>query len=75
MDDESLQETISVLNEIPGGHEVVAWFDGWPEFGDAEILELRLVRKGPSCLRLSAMTSQDGRRPSSTPCSSFRCEI
>jgi hypothetical protein len=60
MEDHGFNETISILNEIPGGREVVAWFGGRPEFGDAEVLELRLVRKGPSYLRLSAMVSEGG---------------
>jgi hypothetical protein len=54
MEDQNLKETVSILNEIPGGRAAVAWFHGRPEFGEAEVLELRLVRKGPSRLRLSA---------------------
>jgi hypothetical protein len=60
MQDQSLEETISILNEIPGGREVVAWFGGRPEFGDAEVVELRLVRKGRSRLRLAAMVGEGG---------------
>jgi hypothetical protein len=60
MADDSLAETISILHGIPGGGEVVAWFGGWPKFGDAEVLELRLVRKGRSRLRLAAMFSEGG---------------
>ena len=59
--DEALLETISILETIPGGPQVVAWFDGWPEFGDAEVLELRLIRRGPSLLRLAASASEGGR--------------
>lgn len=55
------EETISILRGIPGGGEVVAWFGGRPEFGDAEVLELRLVRKGRSRLRLAAMFSEGGK--------------
>jgi hypothetical protein len=54
MEDQGLTETVSILDEIPGGRAAVAWFHGRPEFHDAEVLELRLVRKGPSRLRLSA---------------------
>ena len=61
MEDEGLEETISILNEIPGGREVVAWFGGRPEFGDAEVVELRLGRKGRSRLRLAAMVSEGGK--------------
>jgi hypothetical protein len=61
MEDQSLEETISILNEIPGGREVVAWFGGRPDFGDAEMLELRLVRQGPSRLRLAAMVGEGGK--------------
>lgn len=46
------------METIPGGSEVVAWFGGWPEFGDAEVLEVRLVRRGPSLLRISAMAGE-----------------
>ncbi len=58
---EALQQTISLLEAIPGGPEVAEWFGGWPEFGDAEILELRLVRRGPSLLRISATASAAGK--------------
>ncbi|WP_158813762.1 hypothetical protein [Methylocapsa sp. S129] len=61
MEDEALEETLAILKEIPGGPEVIAWFGGSLEFGDAEVLELRLVRKGLSTLRLAAMTSESGK--------------
>jgi hypothetical protein len=61
MEDETLKETISILNKIPGGPEVIAWFGGHPKFHDAEVLEVRLVRKGRSCLRLAAMVSEVGK--------------
>jgi hypothetical protein len=54
----TLQETIALLKTIPGGPEAVAWFNGWPEFGDAEVLELRLARRGPRLLRISARASE-----------------
>ena len=57
----ALEETIALLKTIPGGSEVVAWFNGWPGIGDAEVLELHLVRRGPSLLRISAMTN-DGEK-------------
>jgi hypothetical protein len=61
MEEDTLKETISILDKIPGGPEVIAWFGGYPEFGDAEILEVRLVRKGPSSLRLATMVSEGGK--------------
>ena len=57
----ALQETIALLKTIPGGPEAVAWFNGWPEFGDAEVVELRLARRGPSLLRIFAMASEGGK--------------
>ncbi len=60
---QALQETISILETIPGGRAVIEWFGGQPEFGDAEILELRLVRRGPSVLRVSATASENRRGP------------
>lgn len=54
--------SLSILNEIPGGSEVLDWFGGWPAFGDGEVLEIRLVRKGPSYLRVSAMASKSGKQ-------------
>lgn len=59
--DEALLETIAILETIPGGSEVIEWFGGWPEFGDAEVLELRLVRRGKSLLRVSAEVSEAGK--------------
>jgi hypothetical protein len=39
-----------LLNEIPGGPDLIAWFDGnVPSFHDAEIVELMLNRKNASC--------------------------
>lgn len=61
MEQETLQETISILNEVPGGPDVIAWFGGWPEFGDAEVLDLQLVRKGSSSLRVAAMACEGGK--------------
>ena len=50
-----IEQTISILDEISGGPAVIEWFEGKPQFGDGEILELRLSRKGPSVLRISAI--------------------
>jgi hypothetical protein len=61
MKDDTVEDTISILNDISGGRELIAWFGGRPEFCDAEVLELRLVRHGPSCLRLATMVSKGGK--------------
>jgi hypothetical protein len=41
-----------VLNSIPGGPELLAWFGYVPSFHDAEIIDLHLNRSGPSTLRI-----------------------
>lgn len=46
-------ELVASLSDIPGGHQVIDWFKGQPEFGDAEIVSLILDRKGPSALRIA----------------------
>jgi hypothetical protein len=39
-----------LLNGIPGGPDLIAWFDGVvPSFHDAEIVELALTRANSSC--------------------------
>lgn len=60
MDAPQLQETAAILRTIPGGNALLAWFRGAPEFGDAEVIELRLERAGDSLLRL-ALAGRDGR--------------
>jgi hypothetical protein len=60
MPSSALEETVSILNGVTGGAEAVAWFHGRPTFGDAEVLELRLSRRGGSVLRLAAMISRAG---------------
>jgi len=42
------------LAKIPGASELQDWFESWPSFHDAEILDLHLDRKGPSTLRIHA---------------------
>jgi hypothetical protein len=61
-----IELTIAILDEIPGGAEVIEWFEGRPHFGDGEVLELRLVREGPNVLRISAMTYVGGEVTSSS---------
>jgi len=41
-----------VLNSIPGGPELLAWFGYVPSFHDAEIIDLYLNRTGASTLRI-----------------------
>jgi hypothetical protein len=60
MDDRSLESTIAILRAVPGGPELLDWFHGWPEFGDAELLEVHLVRGGPSLVRLFVTVSAAG---------------
>ncbi|WP_244539279.1 hypothetical protein [Methylobacterium sp. 174MFSha1.1] len=47
------QELAASLADIPGGRDVLDWFDGPPEFGDAEIVSLHLDRRGPITLRIA----------------------
>lgn len=51
------QQLAAALSDIPGGRDLVEWFEGAPEFGDAEIVSLRLDRQGQSALRI-ALTSR-----------------
>jgi hypothetical protein len=51
--DEARQSLARSLADIPGGGNVVDWFEGAPEFGDAEIVSLLLDREGPSRLRIA----------------------
>jgi hypothetical protein len=44
------EETASLLASAPGGRDLLNWFAGPPNFGDAEIIALNLDRKGPSAL-------------------------
>lgn len=42
--------TPELLRNIPGGPELLAWFDGHaPSFHDAEVLSMHFDRDGPSC--------------------------
>ncbi len=54
--------TIDLLNRVPGGPELMAWFGGYaPRFHDSEVLGLTLERDGAICsLRVHAfeMTSE-----------------
>lgn len=61
MDDADTQMTTSIVSQIPGGQQLIDWFHGYLEFGDAEVVELRLVRGEPSVLRIWQSISQRGR--------------
>jgi hypothetical protein len=52
---ESLDNTASILAEIPGGPELLDWFGGSPNFGDAEVISLNLNREGPSILKMAVI--------------------
>jgi hypothetical protein len=45
-------ETVDLLQQIPGGAALLPWFGGAPRFGDSEVLDLCLNRTGLSRLRL-----------------------
>ena len=46
------ETSTGIYHAVPGGPELLQWFDGTPTFHDAEILSLDLRRKGQSLLRL-----------------------
>jgi hypothetical protein len=56
---EELKETASLLAVIPGGPELLEWFDSVPEFGDGEVVSLVLDRAGQS--RLSVRLEHFGK--------------
>lgn len=61
MNEADNQSTMSIVSQIPGGHQLIEWFHGQLEFGDAEVVELRLVRSEPSILRIWQRASDRGR--------------
>ncbi|WP_020180097.1 hypothetical protein [Methylopila sp. M107] len=48
----SFDATIELLKVIPGGEELLGWFEGPPDFHDAEVLSLHLDRDAESSLTL-----------------------
>jgi Immunity protein 50 len=57
-----------VLNSIPGGPELLAWFGGYvPSFHDAEIIDLHLNRTGASTLRIHAWEMDPDHRTEEWP--------
>jgi hypothetical protein len=59
--DAEVEETAEILKGLPGGPELLAWFGGVPNFGDAEVLGLNLDRAGHSQLRILAISYAGGR--------------
>jgi hypothetical protein len=41
-----------VPDELSGSDAVVQWFGRWPDFHDAEVVSLALIRSGESLLRV-----------------------
>lgn len=56
-----------VLNSIPGGPELLAWFGYVPSFHDAEIIDLHLNRTGASTLRIHTWDMDPNRRTEDWP--------
>ena len=47
-------ETVGILQELPGGPELLDWFGGAPSFHDSEVISLCLDRHGTPWLRVAA---------------------
>jgi len=43
---------LEVTDEIPGSKELIQWFGYWPSFHDAEVIDVKLDRNGPSTIRI-----------------------
>ena len=52
-------ETAELLQNVPGGRELLDRLDGEPNFGDAEVIGLHLDRNGTSTLQIETQ----GRHP------------
>jgi hypothetical protein len=50
---------LEVADEAPGTAEFIKWFGYWPSFHDAEVLDLKLCRSGPSTVRIHAFEMTD----------------
>lgn len=48
-----------IYDEVPGGPELLRWFERVPSFHDAEIVGLDLRRHGPSILRVHGWVGTD----------------
>jgi len=58
-----MTQTETIYTGIPGGPELIAWFDRVPDFHDAEIVSLTINRRTPSILRLHGWTMRLEERP------------
>jgi hypothetical protein len=50
---------LEVIDKVPGTAEFIKWFGYWPSFHDAEVLDLKLCRSGPSTIRVHSFETTD----------------
>lgn len=50
---------LEVIDEAPGTAEFIEWFGYWPSFHDAEVLDLKISRSGPSTIRIHTFKMTD----------------
>jgi hypothetical protein len=50
---------LEVTDEAAGAAEFIEWFGYWPSFHDAEVLDLKLFRSGPSTIRVHTFETTD----------------
>jgi hypothetical protein len=55
LENDELKKTVEILEKLPGGPELLAWFGGSLNFGDGEVVSLTLDRGQFSVLRVLAM--------------------
>jgi|AGTN01.1.fsa_nt_gi hypothetical protein len=55
-----MQDDKWIIRNIPGAEQLMEWFGYWPDFHDAEVMELHLSRTDASWLKMHAfdMTSE-----------------
>lgn len=56
---EPMTAPASVLHELPGGEELLAWFGRVPSFHDGELLEIAFFGKGQALMRIHAWILTD----------------
>lgn len=49
----------NVIQEVPGADALFQWFGCWPDFHDAEVLEIDLNRSGSSRIRIHTFHMSD----------------